>query len=71
MEKVPLCPLRKSIKEVPGEKPYQIEMFQACLKENCAWYDEENKCAIKSLPLIAEKIATIADHGLSVATFQL
>ncbi|AYK14505.1 hypothetical protein [Methanosarcina flavescens] len=69
MNDVLLCPLRKTIKEVQDSVPLtKMETFQACLKEKCAWYDEENRCAVKSIPIIAEAISQIADKGILAAT---
>lgn len=49
MNDVLLCPLRKTIKVQDSVPLTKMETFQACLKEKCAWYDEENRCAVKSI----------------------
>lgn len=44
-----LCPLRKNDKG----------MFDICLKETCAWYDDDDMCAMQSLTMISETLLKI------------
>jgi len=34
-------------------------MFDACLKETCAWYDDDDMCAVQSLTMISETLLKI------------
>ena len=69
MEKVPLCPLRKSNRETGNPSTAKMDMFLACLQGNCAWYNEdEKKCAVA---VLAESIHGIELHGILAATTQV
>ena len=44
-----LCPLRKNDKGT----------FDVCLKEKCAWYDDDDMCSVQSLTMISETLLKI------------
>lgn len=59
------CPLRLRTQKRPlGEAafgvPEQVEDFDFCIEDNCAWWDEKSKmCIVKYLVLINEKLGNL------------
>ena len=62
------CPLRLRLQKRPlGEAafgvPEQVEDFDFCIQEECAWWDEKNKrCAIFYLVDLNEKLGLIVEN---------
>ena len=61
------CPLRLRTQKRPlGEAafgvPEQVEDFDMCIEDNCAWWDEKNKCCIiVHIGVIKEKLEMIKE----------
>jgi hypothetical protein len=61
------CPLRLRLQKRPlGEAafgvPEQVEDFDLCIEENCAWWDEKNKgCIMKHIISIDEKLEILKE----------
>jgi hypothetical protein len=62
MEKVPLCPLRKSTTDAGTLPNSRKDMFLPCLQANCAWFGADKKCAVAK---IADSIGFIEKHGMT------
>lgn len=63
------CPLRLRMQKRPlGEAafgvPEQVEDFDFCIEEQCAWWDEKsNCCIIKHFLSIDEKLTLLIEKG--------
>jgi hypothetical protein len=61
------CPLRLRLQKRPlGEAafgvPEQVEDFDMCIEESCAWWDEKNKgCIMKRIVLVDEKLEMLKE----------